>query len=228
MKLISALLFSLLLILPTSLSAQLTASEKNRKDNKTLISVPVTVNDREGRYIPGLKKDDFTLYEDGIEQKIAFFATYDEPLSIALLLDTSGSTKNSLEKIKDAAKEFVELLNPNDQCLVATFDSQVNILNPLTSNQQTLKNSLDKIRTAEQEGTVMFRAIEQIAQKPFTNAQGRKVIVLLSDGKDVGSAMTRNELLNLLEESDISIYSLFYQTGKCFNKLVIDSNGTVV
>ena len=227
MKIIFALLFFMVLILPIELQAQITEPDKIKKTNKTFVSVPVSVSDREGHYISGLKKEDFTLYENGVEQKITVFATYDEPLNIALLLDTSISTKDTLEKIKDAAKGFIELLNPNDQCLIATFDSQVNILNSFTSNQQNLINSLNKVQTAVQDGTVIYRAVEQIAQKSFDNVQGRKVIVLLSDGKDFGSSVTKDELFNQLEESDVLIYTLFYKTGAGLNKLKIGSDVTV-
>ena len=228
MRIIYALFFLMVLILPLHLRGQQTViSDKNQKGNKTLISVPVSVSDREGRYIPGLKKADFTLYQNGVEQNIALFETYDEPLNIALLLDTSGSAKESLAQIKAAAADFIELLNPNDRCLVATFDSQLNILNPLTSNQKTLVESLGKVRAAEKEGTILFSAVEQIAQKSFADVQGRKVIVLLSDGKDFGSSRTRGELLSLLEESDVLIYSIFYQTGAGFNKLVVAPDGTI-
>ena len=227
MKIIFALLFLVVLNLPIELHAQITKPDKIKKTDKTLVSVPVSVSDREGHYISGLKKEDFTLYQDGVEQKITFFATYDEPLNIALLLDTSVSTKDTLEKIKDAAEDFIELLNPNDRCLIATFDSQVKVLNPFTSDLQTLKSSLKKAQTATQDGTVIYRAVEQIAQKSFNNVQGRKTIVLLSDGKDLGSSVTKYELLNLLEESDVSIYTVFYKTGAGDKKLVIDSDGTV-
>jgi Ca-activated chloride channel family protein len=227
MKIIFALLFLMVLTLPIELRAQVTEPDKSQKTNRTLVSVPVSVSDREGHYISDLRKEDFTLYQDGIEQKISFFAKYDEPLNIALLLDTSVSTKDTLEKIKDAAKDFIELLNPNDQCLIATFDSQVNILNSFTSNQQTLKSSLDKVQSATQDGTVIYRVVEQIAQKSFNNIKGRKVIVLLSDGKDLGSSITKDALLNLLEESDVLIYTVFYKTGAGDNKLAIDSGGTV-
>jgi len=214
-------------ILPVDLCAQIAEDNKKQKTDKTLVSVPVAVSDREGRYISGLKKDDFTLYENGVKQKITFFETYDEPLNIALLLDTSGSTENSLEEIKNAAEEFIKLLNPEDKCLVATFDSAVNIRNSFTSDFKTLKNSLVKMSTATKDGTVMYRAIEQIAQESFNDVQGRKVIVLLSDGKDFGSSVTKNNLLSQLEESDILIYTIFYKTGAGFNKLVIDTTGTI-
>jgi len=225
MKIIFALLFLMVLTLPIRLNAQITEPDKIRKTNKTLVSVPVSVSDREGHYISGLKKEDFTLYQDEVEQKITFFATYGEPLNVALLLDTSVSTKDTLEKIKDAAKDFIELFNSNDQCLIATFDSQVSVLNSFTSNQQTLKSSLGKARTATQDGTVIYRAVEQIAQKSFNNVQGRKAIVILSDGKDLGSSVTKGELLNLLEESDVLIYTVFYKTGAGDNKMVVDSGG---
>lgn len=227
MKIICNLLSLVLLTLPAVLLAQTTLPDKVQKGNKTLINVPVIVSDREGRRISGLEKKDFVLYQGGVKQNITSFATEDEPMSVALLLDTSGSTQQVLDKIKNAAKDFIELLNPGDKCLIATFDSQVNIITPFTSDRKELKKALDKIQTAEREGTVMFSAIDQIAQNSFRKVQGRKAIVLLSDGKDFGSAVSRKDLLNELEESDISIYAIFYQSGIGFNKPVINSSGTV-
>lgn len=226
MKIFSALLSLMLIALLVELPAQIVVPAKVQKGDKTLISVPVTVSDREGRYISGLKKDDFTVLHNGVKQNIAFFEKEDEPISVALLLDTSVSTRDVLDKIKEAAKDFVDLLNPTDKCLVATFDSDVKVFNSLTSDQKTIKDSLDKIQTSSQEGTVMLRAVDKIARESFTNVQGRKVVVLLSDGKDLGSAISRKDLLNQLEESDLLIYSIFYQTGKGFNKLVVEPDGT--
>ena len=112
-----------------------------------------------------------------------------------------------------AAKELINLLNPGDQCLIATFDNQVKIFNQFTSDHKTLKNSLDKIRSADLGGTLMYRAVEQIARNSFADAEGRKVIILLTDGKDFGSPVTKEELLGQFEESDILIYTVFYRTG---------------
>lgn len=227
MKFVFTLFFLMLFAVPFELGAQTAVPVKAQKGNRTLISVPVVVSDREGHYIPGLKKDDFTLYQGGVKQNIASFATYDEPINVALVLDTSGSTKDTLKEIKDAAEDFIDLLNPSDKCLIATFDAQVKVLNNLTSDHQTLKNSLAQAQTAQQEGSVVFRAIKQITENSFADVQGRKVVVLLSDGKDFGSTVTKNELLSGLEESDVSIYAIFYQTGAGFNKLVIAPDGTV-
>lgn len=227
MKIIFVLLILICALLSHGALAQVKVSEKTKKSEKTLVSVPVAVSDREGRYIPNLKKSDFSIFEDGVEREVEIFGTDDEPVSVALLLDTSGSTKETLQKIKDAAGDFIDLLNPKDKCLVATFDADVNILNDLTGDRKTLKNSLNKIQTAEREGTVMFRAVEQIASKSFDQIPGRKVIVLLSDGKDFGSSVTKAELLGQLEESDVMIYSIFYQTGLGFNKVTVDAQGNV-
>ena len=175
----------------------------------------------------GLKKKDFFIYQNGVEQKIVSFSTFDEPINIAILLDTSGSTKNSLKEIKEAAADFIDLLNQQDKCLIATFDSQVNVLNTLTNDHKTLKNSLNQVKTDEKEGSVLFNAIKQIAQKSFVGVEGRKVIIVLSDGKDFGSSLGKTELINQLEESDVSIYSIFYQTGDGFNKLMITPDGTL-
>lgn len=212
MKIISTLVF--LLLFSFTIPAQ---------SDKTFVSVPVSVSDREGRYISGLEKDDFTILQDGKAQKVSFFATEDEPVTVALLIDTSASTRAVLDKIREAANDFIRLLNRNDKCLVATFDSEVKILAPFTSDRQSLEKSLDKIQTGTREGTVVFSAVEQVAREHFVKTQGRKVIVLLSDGKDYGSMISKRELFGQLEESDVMIYSIFYQTGRVF----VDSTGAV-
>lgn len=229
MKRVFTLLSLLFLALCLDAGAQQTAValEKPQKADKRLVNVPVIVSDRDGRYIPGLKKEDFTLYVNGVEQKIAYFGTFDEPISLALLIDTSESTRSTLPEIKEAAETFVELLNPFDRCLIATFDAEVKVLNPLSSNIKTIKESLGKVQSARREGSVLFSAVKQISQNAFAGVPGRKVIVVLSDGKDFGSSLLKSELLAEMEESDVSIYSIFYQTGMGFNKLTVDANGAV-
>ena len=184
------------------------------QSDRNFVSVPVSVSDREGRYISGLEKDDFVIFQDGKEQKVTFFATEDEPVSVALLIDTSESTKAVLTDIRQAAKDFVDLLNKNDRCMVATFDSEVKVLEPFTSDRGMLEKSIENIQSGEKEGTVVFNAVDRLARDYFGKAQGRKVIVLLSDGKDYGSSVSKRELFSQLEESDVMIYSIFYQTGR--------------
>jgi VWFA-related protein len=193
------------------------------QSDRTFVSVPVSVSDREGRYISGLEKDDFRIYKDGQEQKVTFFATEDEPVSVAILIDTSASTKAVLTDIREAAREFVKLLNRNDKCMIATFDSEVKVLEPFSQNREMLEKAVENIQTGEQEGTVVFNAVDKLAREHFVRTQGRKVIVLLSDGKDFGSSVSKRDLFSQLEESDVMIYSIFYQTGR----VSVDETGAV-
>jgi Ca-activated chloride channel homolog len=229
MKIIANLLCCLLLMLAPFVSqGQTAAPEVIQRGNKVLVNIPVVVSDRSGRRISNLKKEDFSVYHNGTQQTITSFIAEDEPANIALLLDTSGSTQAVLNRIKNAAKDFIDSLNPRDKCMIATFDTKLNILISFSSDRNDLKRSLDKIQTSEDEGSVVYSSLNQIAQHSFSRVQGRKAIVLLSDGKDFGSDVSRAELLNELEESDVSIYSIYYQSGLGFNKPVIDTTtGTV-
>ena len=193
------------------------------QSDRTFVSVPVSVSDREGRYISGLEKDDFRIYKDGQEQKVTFFATEDEPVTVAILIDTSESTKAVLTDIREAAKEFVRLLNRNDKCMIATFDSEVKVLEPFSQNREMLEKAVENIQTGEKEGTVVYNAVDKLAREHFVKAQGRKIIVLLSDGKDFGSSVSRRDLFSQLEESDVMIYSIFYQTGR----VQVDEKGAI-
>lgn len=221
-------LFSLLILTLPVLSQTPMGVEIIQKGNKTLAKIPVVISDREGRRIAGLKKEDFTITKGGVPQEIVSFGTEREPVSVALLIDTSGSTQDVLDKIKDAAKDFIDLLNPGDRCLIATFDSQINFLIPFTSNQQSLKDSLSKIKTADKDGTIMFSAIDQLNKTSFSRVKGRKAIIILSDGKDYGSTISKNDLMSELNESDISIYPIYYESGTGFVKPIVTDTGAVI
>ena len=110
--------------------------------NTNLVTVPVNVMDRQGRFIPDLRREQFHLYEDGVEQDIAFFENAEKPFTVALLLDTSDSTKFRLNEIQEAALAFIEQLHPDDRVMVATFDKQVRILSELSSDHRSLHEQL--------------------------------------------------------------------------------------
>lgn len=219
------IVFALLLSVNIAeISAQSAQSSVPRKQNKTFVSVPVTVSDREGRYISDLKKEDFAVFQDNVRQEISFFAVYDEPLNIVMLLDTSGSTAESLGKIKNAAGDFIDLMNPEDKCLLATFDYQLKTLNSFTSDKANLKKTLDKIVSAERDGTILYNSLDKISKETLAGVEGRKVIVLLSDGRDFGSSLTEKQLLARLEETDVMIYTIFYDTTADSGKFLAANN----
>ncbi len=177
-----------------------------------LVSVPVLISDRNGRFVSGLKEKDFTIYQDGIKQEIAFFGDESEPISVALLLDTSYSTTEVIDKIKNAAYDFIRLLDKNDRAMILSFDTDVKVLGNLTSDRYDLFNAIKNAKAENVSGTVMRKTVNDVINPLFAEVTGRKAIILLTDGKDFGSEISETELLYNLEESDLLVYSIFYST----------------
>ena len=187
--------------------------DKSIKLQATLVSVPVIVSDRQGRYVGGLKLEDFTLYKDRVRQTIAAFDSVEEPINVALLLDTSKSTRNVLDEIKDAATDFLKTLRPQDRAMVVSFDYEVHVLSTLTSDRKALERAVKKAEIGFYPGTTLRDAIVKVTDETFKGIKGRKAIVLLTDGKDHGSRIGESELLDSAAESDAMVYSIFYGTG---------------
>ena len=116
------------------------------KVNTTLVTLPVSVMDRDGRYIPNLKKEDFRLWEEGVEQNVAFFSSVDKPFSLVLMIDTSGSTRFRLEDIQDAAITFVNQLRQDDQVMVVSFDDDVRVLSEFTNDRYRLRDAIRRTK----------------------------------------------------------------------------------
>lgn len=188
------------------------------KVETTLVSVPVIVSDRNGRYISGLRSKDFTVYENGVKQTIDFFAPTEEPLNVALLIDTSRSTELVLGDIKDAAIEFIGQLQPRDRATIVSFDYEPHVLTKLTSNRQELIRAIEDAEIGEYVGTTLRDAVLETINGAFADVKGRKAIILMTDGKDARSQATVEELMRSTEESDAMIYSIFYQTGGGMNQ----------
>ena len=183
------------------------------KVNTALVSVPVTVSDRDGRYIPNLQIRDFSLRRDGLEQKIDFFASTEEPINVAILIDTSQSTRPVLGDIKKAAERFIKIIGPRDKAAVVSFDYETHVLSPLTSDLGQLKHAIRQAEIPKLVGTTLRDAVAQTVSEEFAGVKGRKAIILLTDGKDVGSEVRPQELITSLEESDVMIYSMYFSTG---------------
>jgi Ca-activated chloride channel family protein len=195
---------------------QLTAQDKEEeiiKVNTSLVSIPVIVSDRNGRNIAGLKAENFNVFQDGEQQKIEYFASEETPINVAILLDTSRSTQDVLGNIKKAGREFIKQLRPNDRAMIVTFDSEVRVLNDLTSDQRVLERAINEAEIGERVGTVLYDAVDEVVNQYFAQVKGRKAIILLTDGKDAGSNIYQEELIREIDESDTLIYSVFYETG---------------
>ncbi|HMF55678.1 MAG TPA: VWA domain-containing protein, partial [Pyrinomonadaceae bacterium] len=178
--------------------------------NTTLVTVPVRVMDRNGLYIPDLRQEDFRLSENGVEQQIAYFASIEKPFTVALVLDTSNSTHFRMEEIQDAAIEFVNQLRPDDRVMVVSFDEHINVLSEATSDRYALRDAIRRSRTGG--NTKLYDAVDFVMQR-MNRVEGRKAIVLFTDGVDTAShGSNYQKTLQEAEEFDGLIYSVQYDT----------------
>ena len=178
----------------------------------SLVTVPVTVLDRNGRYVPLLRREQFRIAENGVEQKIAYFATTDSPFSVVLLIDTSGSTRLRLDDIQDAAIKFVERLKPTDSVMVMSFDDRIQVLCKPTTDRKAIEKAIRRTRTGG--GTRLYDAVDDILKKQLKTIEGRKAVVLFTDGVDTSShRASYDSTIRLAEESDAPIYSVDYDTS---------------
>jgi VWFA-related protein len=164
-----------------------------------LVTVPAVVTDKNGRPLPTLKMDNFSILEDGKAQTLTNFATTEAPFEIALLLDTSGSTRQELGLIRDAANEFLSALRPGDRVAIVGFNNApgakgilatVDVLSSLTDKRVVLRNAIATLGTSN--GTPFYDALSRVADEVFRNPpadefRGRRAVVALTDGVDSSS-----------------------------------------
>ena len=127
------------------------------KVDTTLVTLPVSVTDRDGRYVPNLTKSDFRLWEDGVEQQVAFFTSVDKPFSVVLVLDTSGSTRFKIEEIQDAAIAFVNQLRADDRVMIISFDDDIRVLTDFTGDRNRMRDAIRRTRTGNSTALVRCR-----------------------------------------------------------------------
>jgi VWFA-related protein len=194
-----------------ALESQDVAADDVVRIETTLVTVPVSVLDRDGRYVADLRKEDFHVYENGVEQPLAYFAAVDEPFTVVLTLDTSASTWSKLSRIKDAALAFVEQLRPDDRVMVTSFARGFTIKCPPTTDRQKIRDAIKG--TGRGLGTHLYDAMERLMGKELASVQGRKAVVLFTDGVDaVSHHATYEGTVSLAEELDALIYPIRYDT----------------
>ncbi|MCI0337914.1 MAG: VWA domain-containing protein [Acidobacteria bacterium] len=177
----------------------------------SLITIPATVLNREGRFIPNLKKRDFRIYEDSVEQDIASFQSIEVPFHVVLLLDTSASTRFKHEDIQAAALAFVKQLRWNDKVMIVSFDSTVNVWCDFTSDRDQLESAIYKTRTGG--STKLYEAVDLGISEFLAPIKGRKAIVLFTDGVDTASRRSSaRSTVSLVQESDVLVYPIRYDT----------------
>ncbi|HWT01648.1 MAG TPA: VWA domain-containing protein, partial [Pyrinomonadaceae bacterium] len=181
--------------------------------NTTLVSIPVTVMDRNGRFIPNLSQQDFRIYEDGVEQQVAYFASVEKPFTVALVIDTSASTRFRMEEIQDAAMAFVNQLRQDDRVIVVSFDEEVRVLAQATNDRARLRDAIRRTRTGG--GTKLYDAVDLVINRLLSREQGRKAVVLFTDGVDTTSTRANYQSnVRDAEELDALIYPVQYDTSQ--------------
>jgi Ca-activated chloride channel homolog len=177
----------------------------------SLVTVPVIVTDRYGRFRAGLNRNDFSVLEDGVAQKIEEFSASEAPFSVALLIDTSRSTQSKLSAIRKAALSFIKQLYPRDSVMIVTFDEKVRFIGDFSSNPSDLEKSVKSLKSSYL--TSLYDAIYLTVTEKMSKIQGRKAIVILTDGVDTASKKaTFESAIDLIASTGIITYTIQYET----------------
>jgi VWFA-related protein len=193
-----------------------------------LVSILASVRSKTGGLISNLTKDDFKIYEDGKEQQIKNFTREtDLPLTLGLLVDTSSSQERLIDTEQRAASQFFnKVLREKDQAFLIQFGAEAELLQDLTNSSRLLQKGLQQLRLSvpvgglhpgpvptmqNQAGTILYDAVYLAANDELKREVGRKAVILITDGVDTGSKITRDKAIEAAQKGDIIIYSIFYQ-----------------
>ena len=193
-----------------------------------LVSILASVRNKSGALISNLTKDDFKIYEDGKEQQIKNFTREtDLPLTLGLLVDTSSSQERLIDTEQRAASQFFsKVIREKDQAFLIQFGAEAELLQDLTNSTRLLQKGLQQLRLSvpvgglhpgpvptmqNQAGTILYDAVYLAANDELKREVGRKAIILITDGVDTGSKITRDKAIEAAQKGDIIIYSIFYQ-----------------
>jgi Ca-activated chloride channel family protein len=195
------------LLAPLILPAQDKDSVTTLHVKVNLVNIFVNVTDRNGAIVGGLTRDDFAIYEDGRQQQISIFDRESAmPLNLALAIDTSGSVHKDMSEEAGAAKRFVHvILRPQDQMSVLQFATTVRVLAPFTNKVSVIDRSLDHLQSDW--SSAVYDAICQ-GSAELGGKQGRKVLVIVSDGEDTAKNSTYEQALEAALRNEVMIYSL--------------------
>ena len=178
------------------------------KSGVELVNVTATVSDQDGHFVSGLTKDDFTVYEDGQRQEITNFSNERVPVSLGILLDTSGSmTPDKMSAARSAIDRFIyDLLGKDDELFFMQFASVPDLLQGWTSDRRAISRAVGETTAAG--GTAMYDAIGRALPIAADGRNQKKALLVISDGNDTNSRTTVGQLRNLIRESEVMVYAL--------------------
>ena len=191
---------------PTAAGSTAPTPKANIRIDTTVVQIPVTVTDPLNRFVTGLEKENFRLFEDKVEQKVQYFASEDAPISVGLVFDTSGSMGAKLEKSRQAVAQFFKTTNPEDEFFLVEFNDRPEIVNNFTTNLEEIQNRLTF--TQSKGRTALLDAVYMALHNMKKGRNARKALLIISDGGDNSSRYTESEVKNLVREADVQIYAI--------------------
>jgi Ca-activated chloride channel family protein len=190
----------------TSLFAQ-EGDEKPVKVETDLVSLTITVTDQYGRYVSGLTKKAFNVFDNNQEQEITFFSDADAPASIGILFDVSGSMDGQkIIKARNALSRFINTSHPSDEYFLISFNHRPNLIMDRTRDGEALLERFSLVKPGG--NTALYDAVYLGVERVTRGAHQKKAVILISDGQDNSSRYTFKEVRDLLRESDVMIYSV--------------------
>ncbi len=182
------------------------AQDVNIRVGTTLVVIPVTVTDSQNRFVLGLEKKDFTLLEDGVEQKVTQFAGENAPISAGLLVDTSGSMGTKIELSRDAVGQFLKTMDREDEACLIEFGDRAQVAVAFTNSADSIE---DKLSHVEPEGlTALLDAVSVGLEEMRKAKNARKALLIISDGGDNNSRYSAAEIKELVRQADVQVYSM--------------------
>ena len=193
------------------------SQEKPEVINIRRVRLPITVTDKKGQFISGLSANDFMVLEDKVPQKIDSFTSEENnnlPLYVAVLMDTSPSTAGKLKFEQESAKDFIYTVARarKDRVLFATFDDQVTLRQDFTDRVELLDRAVDAVKKTG-EKTALYDAIWEFCDQKMRSAQGRRALVVITDGVDTYSRADINDAIDIAQRTETTIFAISTKAG---------------
>jgi VWFA-related protein len=174
--------------------------------SSTLVLIPVAVTDPSNRFVIGLGKQDFHVFEENTEQRVTQFSGEDAPLSVGLVFDTSGSMGTKLETSRQAVSQFLKTMNAQDEAFLIEFNDRAELALGFTDRTSEIES---KLASLESKGrTAMLDAVRLALTEMKKARNPRKAILIISDGGDNSSRYAASEIKDLVREADVQIYAM--------------------
>jgi len=183
------------------------------RTSASLVNVTVTVTDDNGRFVPGLRKEDFVVYEDGKPVTVTHFDNERVPVSLGLVMDTSGSMSGEkMTAAKSAVERFLYgLLDQKDEVFLYQFESQATLVQDWTTDRGAVSRALGRIQARG--GTAMYDAAAEAVPLAQSGAQRKKAVVIISDGNDTNSQIDVASVQQLIRETEVLVYAIGIDTS---------------